>query len=153
MESDRVKWIVKNDFTVPNECCISALSRPGVWIHERRDLDLTKVLQSIAPCERVADAEWYSINGSKFAYCNSCQYCKKIYEVNQEQVFWNRLQVSRGSLLLTGIQKNDDGRTIKVKFHMYPLHVYTAHMYTIWIFVNTSRPPGNYFDQDCSLRT
>lgn len=145
--------MISDDFTMTNKFCISALSRSGVRIHERRDLNLTKILQSIAPCERVVDTEWHSINGSKFAHCNTCQDCKKISEVNREQVFWNRLQVARGSLVLTAIQENDDGRTIRVKVHIkasgkslgrdVEANMVSVQMYTIWIFVNTSRPPGN----------
>ena len=122
-------------------------------IHEGRDLNLTKILQSVVQCERAVDIEWYSIDGNKFAYCNTCQDCKKLSEVNREHVFWNRLQVTRDSLLLTAIQESDDGRTIKVKVHLeasgksagrdFEASMESAHMYTIWIFVNTSRPPGN----------
>lgn len=122
-------------------------------IHERRDLNLTKILQSLVQCERAVDIEWYSINGSKFVYCSTCQDCKKISEVNRGHAFWNRLQVTRDSLLLTAIQESDDGRTIRVKVHMKASgksvgrdveeNMESAHMYTIWIFVNTSRPPGN----------
>lgn len=123
-----------------------------MWIQERRDLNLTTFLLSILPCERVAHIGWYSINGSKFAHCNSCQDCKKISEGNRELVFWNRLQVTRGSLLLTAIQENDDGRTIRIKVHMkkseestgrdVKANMESVHTYTLWIFVNTSCPPG-----------
>ena len=140
------------NFTVPDKCCIFALSRPGVWIQERRDLNLTTFLLSILPCERVAHIGWYGVNGSKFAYCNSCQDCNKMSDGNREPVFWNRLQVTGGSLLLTAIQENDDGRTIRIKVHMkksgestgrdFEANMESAQTYTLWIFVNTSRPRG-----------
>ncbi|XP_020610627.1 uncharacterized protein LOC110049182 isoform X2 [Orbicella faveolata] len=85
------------------------------------------------------------------AKCVRIQGCKKISEVNREQVFWNRLQVTRGSLLLTAVQESDDGRTIRMKVDMkapgkssgrnVEANMESAHMYTIWIFVNTSRSP------------
>lgn len=122
-------------------------------IHEHRDLNLTKILQSFVQCERAVDIEWYSINGSKFVHCSTCQDCKNISEVNRGHVFWSRLKVARGSLLLTAIRGSDDGWTIRVKVHMkasgksagrdVEANMESAHMYTIWIFVNTSRPPGN----------
>lgn len=127
-----------------------------MWIQERRDLDLTKTLQSIAPCERVVDVEWYITDTSKFASCNSCQDCKKISEHKRVQDFWNRLRVTRGSLLLTAIQEDDNDLTIRVKVEVKASGKFTgrdvesAHMFTIKIFVNTSSPPGIYSDQVCS---
>lgn len=127
-----------------------------MWIQERRDLNLTKILQSIAPCERVVHVEWYNINSSKFASCNSCQDCKKTSEDKRVQVFWNRLRVTRGSLLLTAIQEGDNDLSIRVKIEVKASgkstgrDVGSVHMYTIKIFVNTSSPPGIYSDQVCS---
>lgn len=100
-------------------------------------------------CERVVDIDLFNVNGSRFAYCNSCQACTKTNSTDGNHlmpVFWNRLRVKRGSLLLTGIQENDDGRTIKVKVHMQtPRRDNGTNMdYTLTIFVNSSRgSPGN----------
>ncbi|KAL9971986.1 hypothetical protein ACROYT_G018217 [Oculina patagonica] len=130
-----------------------------MWIQKGRDLNLTRILPSMLSCERVVDIEWYSINGSKFAYCNSCQGCKKTKSAydNHIPVFWNRLQVARGSLLLTRIQENDDGLTIRVEVHLKTsdkpagrylgINKESVHQYTIRILVNLSRDPaGNYSD-------
>lgn len=143
----------RKEYFLSNTCYIFSLSPSGVRIHEHRDLNLTKILQSFVQCERAVDIEWYSINGSKFAHCSTCQDCKKISQVNREHVFWSRLQVTRYSLLLTAIQASDDGRTIRVKVHKkasgksagrdVEANMESAHMYRIWIFVNTSRPTGN----------
>ncbi|KAL9971990.1 hypothetical protein ACROYT_G018221 [Oculina patagonica] len=125
-----------------------------VWIQKGRDLNLTRILLSMLSCERVVDIEWYSINGSKFAYCNSCQGCKKTKSTydNHLPVLWNRLQVARGSLLLTRIQDNDDGLTIRVEVHVKTsgkpagkylgINIESVRQYTIRILVNLSRDPA-----------
>ncbi|KAL9971980.1 hypothetical protein ACROYT_G018211 [Oculina patagonica] len=131
-----------------------------VWIQKGRDLNLTRILLSMLSCERVVDIEWYSINGSKFAYCKSCQSCTKTNSTDGNHLvpaFWNRLQVTGGSLLLTGIQENNDGLAIRVKVYVKTsgkpadrdlgIDIASVHEYTIRIFVNISRgPPGNYPD-------
>ena len=122
-------------------------------IQRGRDLNLTRILLSMISCERVIDIEWYNINESRFAYCSSCQNCTKTNSTDGNHlvpVFWNRLQVTRGSLVLTGIQENDDGSTIRVKVHVKTVvrpagrdlgaNMESVHEYTIWIFVNS---PGN----------
>ncbi|XP_078371308.1 uncharacterized protein LOC144654950 [Oculina patagonica] len=128
-----------------------------VWIQKGRDLNLTRILLSMLSCERVVDIEWYSINGSKFAYCKSCQSCTKTNSTDGNHLvpaFWNRLQVTGGSLLLTGIQENNDGLAIRVKVYVKTsgkpadrdlgIDIASVHEYTIRIFVNISRgPPAN----------
>ena len=122
-------------------------------IQEGRNLNLTSILLSMISCQRVIDIEWYNINGTRFAYCSSCQNCTKTNSTDGNHlvpVFWNRLQVTRGSLLLTEFQENDDGSTIRVKVHVktygkpagrdFGGNVESVYEYTIWIFVN---PPGN----------
>ncbi|KAL9983645.1 hypothetical protein ACROYT_G005848 [Oculina patagonica] len=124
-----------------------------VRIQEGRDLNLTKILLMNflhGECERVVDIEWYDINESRFAYCGSCQVCTKTRDSNHSVPdFWNRLQVRRGSLLLSRIQDNDNGRKFKVKVHTKPpkgsakrdidTKMETVHVYRIWIFVDSSR--------------
>ncbi|KAL9971982.1 hypothetical protein ACROYT_G018213 [Oculina patagonica] len=124
-----------------------------VWIQKGRDLNLTRILLSMLSCERVVDIDWYSINGSKFAYCNSCQGCTKTKSTddNHIPVLWNRLQVARGLLLLTRIQESDDGLTVRVEVHLktsgkltgrdFSTKKESVRQYTIRILVNISRGP------------
>lgn len=120
-----------------------------MWIPKGRDLHLTRVLLNMLSCERVVRIDLFNVNGSRFAYCNSCQACTKTNSTDGNHlmpVFWNRLRVKRGSLLLTDIHENDDGLTIKVKVHMQtPRRDNATNMdYTLTIFVNSSRgSPGN----------
>ena len=111
-------------------------------MQEGRDINLTEILLlNSLPCERVIDIEWYSINGSRFAHCNSCQLCTITSDRNHPVPgFWNRLQVTSGSLLLTGIQYNDNGLKLRVTAHLKiasdsdkPL------VFRIWIFVDSGR--------------
>ena len=109
-------------------------------IQEGRDLNLTSILLSMISCEREIEIVWYTIHVRRFAFC-SCQYCVKTESTDGNHlvsVFWNRLQVTRGSLMLTGIQKNDDRRTIRVV--VFDKITFIPVLYTIWIFVN---PAGN----------
>ncbi|XP_078358605.1 uncharacterized protein LOC144643276 [Oculina patagonica] len=126
-----------------------------VRIQEGRDLNLTKILlMNLSPseCQRVVDIEWYDINGSRFAHCGSCQVCRNTTDSKHPvPVFWNRLQVRRGSLLLTGIQHSDNDLEIKVKIHFespaakstkrdnIDKNMETAQVYRIWIFVKSPR--------------
>lgn len=126
------------------------LAHAGVWIPKGRDLNFTRILQNMLSCERVVDIYLFNVNGSRFAYCNSCQGCTKTNSTDGNHlmpVFWNRLRVKRGSLLLTDIQENDGGLTIKVKVHRQtPRRDNGTIMdYTLRIFVNSSRgSPGNF---------
>ncbi len=110
---------------------------------------------SPSECKRVVDIEWYDINGSRFAHCGSCQVCRNTTDSKHPvPVFWNRLQVTRGSLLLTGIQLSDNELKIKVKIHFeshakstkrdIDKNMETLQVYRIWIFVKSRRgSPGN----------
>ena len=122
-------------------------------IQKGHDLNLTRILLSLISCERVVEVEWFNRNRSRFAYCSSCQNCTTTSSNDGNHlvpVFWNRLQVTRGSLLLNGIQDNDDGRTIRVVVFMKAsgkpngkdvgADMISVNLYTIGIFVNH---PGN----------
>lgn len=121
---------------------------------------------SMFPCERLQDIEWYDINGSEFANCTSCQPCVKLNDTAgnyPSPVFWNRLQVTRGSLVLTGIQKGDDRLRIGLRVHVKPsaksvgkdveIQTESVHEYTVRIFVIASgRLQGNNSDLVFNLK-
>lgn len=100
-------------------------------------------------CAHVVEIEWYDVNRSRFAHCRSCQSCRKTNDTvgnHSVPVFWNRLQIIRGSLLLTTIQDSDNKSKIRIKIHTKtpPNNMETASVDTISIFVDTSRgSPGN----------
>ncbi|KAL9983646.1 hypothetical protein ACROYT_G005849 [Oculina patagonica] len=142
------------DHSTPPSRCVYEVNFTAqcVRLQEGRDLNLTKILLMNFlhdECERVVDIEWYSINESRFAYCGSCQVCTKTRDGNHSVPdFWNRLQVRRGSLLLTRIQDNDNRRKFRVKVHTKPpkgsakryigTKMETVQVYRIWIFVDSS---------------
>lgn len=127
-------------------------------IQEGHDLNLTNILINLLPCKRVVDIEWCNINRSRFAYCNACQNCKVTKDSNHPvPVFWNRLQVTSGSLALTGIQNSDNNREITVQVHLKSssqlakrdinTNMEEPRVYTIRILVNSGHDsPGNYSD-------
>lgn len=83
------------------------------------DVNLTKVMRNMLPWEQVVDVEMYNANGYKFGYCNTQIGCRKSTDGNHlVPVLWNRLQLKRDSLLLTGIKKSDDRLEIRVKVHL-----------------------------------
>ena len=129
---------------------VSSLSHVGVWIEQGRDLNLTKILlMNEIQCAHVVDIEWYDVNGSRFAHCRSCQSCEKTNDTRGNHPvpgFWNRVQIIRGSLLLTTIQDSDNKSKIRIKIHTKTPtnNNERPSAYTIQIFVHTSRgSPGN----------
>ena len=87
------------------ELNISSLSGVGVRIEQGRNLNLTKtLLMNKIQCAHVVDIEWCDGNGNEFAVCNSCQRCIKRKDT-REPDFWNRVQIIRGSLMLTTIRR------------------------------------------------
>ncbi|KAL9983642.1 hypothetical protein ACROYT_G005845 [Oculina patagonica] len=118
---------------------------------EAADVNLTRVLRNMLPWKQVVDIEVYYTN-ERFAYCNTGG-CTKVNDSHDPvPVFWNRLQVNHGSLLLTGIEENDNGREIKVTVHLKAspddskakraAGMQTVRVYTLKIFVlNSSQEP------------
>lgn len=68
------------------------------------------------PWEHVVDVEMYNTNKTQFAYCNP-DGCAKVND-SRNSVFWNRLRIKQGSLLLTGIEESDDGLEFRVTVHL-----------------------------------
>ena len=121
------------------------LSFVAVLIQEGLDGNLTGYLINLVQCAHGAEIDWYSDGGCKFAHCNSCHDCKETSGANHlEPVFRDRLQYTRGSLLLTGIQASDDGLELRVKVRMKASRksvvavAESLHLYTIRIFVKRS---------------
>lgn len=118
----------------------------ALLIQEGLDVNLTAYLLNLERCEHVAEIEWYNDHGCKFANCNSCHYCEETPDANNlASVFRNRLQYTRGSLLLTGIQGSDDGLKIRIKVSMKASRGMVAvaksiHVYTLLLFVYTVSP-------------
>ena len=67
--------------------------------------------------KHVEDIELYDTMGAKqkFAYCNgTTRQCTLV----KPPSFWSRLTQKHDSILLTGIQKDDEGLGITVKIHL-----------------------------------
>ena len=121
-------------------------------IQEGLDVNLTEYLINLVNCEHGAEIDWYSDGGCKFAHCNSCHDCKETSDANHLQpVFRDRLQYTRGSLLLNGIQRSDDGLKLRIKVRKKASRksvlavAESLHVHTIVIFVKRSvntDPPG-----------
>ena len=100
------------------------------------------------------DMEFFDVNGTKFGYCNTEQCTTEVKKIaNNPKLNWaNRFDVTGGALVLTGIQKDDDCREIRVKVHLNSKgksrrasrsNMESVCIETVWILVNTSL--GNYF--------
>lgn len=83
------------------------------------DVNLTKYLTRIVTWKHVQDIELYDIVGAiqKFAYCSDTMRCLLAKGVDSSPVFWNRLKQKNDSILLTGIQEDDEGLEMEVKIH------------------------------------
>jgi len=121
INTPRVVKIHYSNFTV----CIRA--------QKASDVNFTKVSGNILPWQRVVDIEFYDTNKSKLAYCHTSNCIKEsIGSSDAVPVFWNRLRVKHGSLLLTRINESDDELEIRVKVH---LNDDSARVYTFEILV------------------
>lgn len=115
-----------------------------MWTEQGHNLNLTKILlMNEIQCAYVVDIEWYDGNGNRFAYCNSCQRCTKTNNTGGNHpvaIFWSRVQIIRGSLMLTTIQDGDNKSKIIIKIHSKtpPNNMETPSTHTIQIFVHTS---------------
>lgn len=122
-------------------------------IQKGRDLNLTSILLNLLPCKHgVVDIDLLDVNKRKFAYCSTCQTCTQTNNSDYNHplpLFWNRLRVTRGALMLTAIQDSDDRSEFRVHVQMTEesagRNVYTFHRYAVRIFVTSVRDsPGNY---------
>ena len=95
-------------------------------------MNFTRVLQNILPWQQVEDIEFFDSNKSKLAYCHTSNCVKESIDGSDAvPIFWNRLRVSRGSLLLT-VRESDNGLETRVKVH---LNDNSALLYTLKILV------------------
>ena len=104
--------------------------------------NLTKFLRDKLPCDQVIDLRFTDANSNEIAYCNTKQCTKTVNKNgNDPSLNWtNRFDETGGALVLTDIQKADNGREIRVKAHSAPHSgsgVGKVHLETIWILVNT----------------
>jgi len=121
---------------------VASLILSGIRDKKASDVNFTRVLRNILPWQQVADMEFYGSNKRKLAYCHTSNCTKEtIDDSDAVPVFWNRLQVKQGSLLLTSILESDDEREFRVKVHLTDDSVLG---YSIKILVVNSSQ-GNYY--------
>lgn len=120
---------------------VASLILSGIRDQKASDVNFTRVLRNILPWQQVADMEFYDSNKRKIAYCHRSNCTKETIDGSDAApVFWNRLQVKQGSLLLTSILESDDEREFRVKVHLTDDSILG---YTLKILVNGSQ--GNYY--------
>jgi len=102
------------------------------------NVNLTRQLTKIVPWELVQDIHLYDTMGAKemFAYCGNFG-CILKKEVQSPPRFWNRLREKCSSILLTGIQEDDEGLEMRVTIQ---LNVSAYRPFTLRIRLNA--PPG-----------
>ena len=90
----------------------------STWLDGR--LNLTRVLFDIYPPEQLVVIELFDANGTRFAYIDTERGTTANMGNNKRPMpaFWSRLKVIDGSLMLTGIQKKDNGTKIISKAHL-----------------------------------
>ena len=104
---------------------------------------MTKFLSDKLPWDQVIDMKFTDANANKIAHCNTKQ-CTITVNKNGNDPFINwtkRFDVKGGALVLTDIQKADDGREIRVEVQSGSA-LGKVHIEKIWILVNTSS--GNH---------
>ena len=82
-------------------------------------VNLTRHLTKIVAWKHVQDIYLYDTMDTKeeFAYCGSLR-CMLKKGVKSPPRFWNRLKEKRHSILLTGIQEDDEGLEMRMKIHL-----------------------------------
>ena len=136
---------------MPNNFASSLLPL-GVKTKIDGKLNLTRVLFDIYPPEQLIEISLYDANRTKFAYIhNDLGGTTKVANSNRPMpAFWSRLKVISGSLMLTGIQKKDNGTKIISKAQLTDIMTKRARrskmsgpplVKTIQILVHS---PGNF---------
>ena len=114
----------------------------GIRAQKAANVNFTRVLRNILPWQQEVDIEFRDTNESRFTYCHTSNCTKEqIDSSDVVPVFWNRLQVKHGSLLLTRIEDSDDELEIGVKVHLNDYSV-PVRSYTLKILV-VNGPEGN----------
>lgn len=122
-----------------------------IWTRMGADVNLTGHLNRIVTWKNVEDIELYDTMGEKqkFANCNGAtRQCKLEKPVGSPPSFWSRLERIYDSILLTGIQEDDEGLGMRVKIHLTSSVHWT---FTLRIRLNTSQ--GSPQGPDVSLST
>lgn len=111
------------------------------------DVNLTRHLTRLVTWKHVADIELYDTMGAKqkFAYCKgSTRQCTLLEKpVDSPPRFWSRLKQKNYSILLTGIQENDDDLEIIVKIHS-PRSIHTTFTLRIRLDTPQGSPQGKF---------
>ena len=86
------------------------------------DVNLTRHLTRIVTWKHVRDIELYHTVGTKqkFAYCSGTGTIRCTLEkgIKSPPRFQNRLKEKYYSILLTGVQEDDEGQNMRVKIHV-----------------------------------
>ena len=107
------------------------------------DVNLTRHLARIVTWKHVQDIHLYDTMGAKqkFAYCSGTMRCTLENDVKSPPRFWNRLNYDEkyNSILLTGIQEDDEGLEMRVKIHSKR----SAHQ-SFTLRIRLDAPQGNF---------
>ena len=90
----------------------------GIWTHVGADVNLTRHLTRAVTWKHVKDIELYDTVGAKFAYCSGTRHCTLEKGVKSPPKFQNRLKEKYFSIILTGMQEDDEGLEIRVEIHL-----------------------------------
>lgn len=96
----------------------------GIWTQIGADVNLTRHLADMVPRSHVEDVELYDAMDEKsnFAICSGTMTDCRLRKVQRPPKYWNRLKQKGSSILLTGIQEDDESLEIKVKIHFEQGH-------------------------------
>jgi len=95
-----------------------------VWTWKDANLNFTSVMFNMYPVEQVVEIEVFDSKGTKFAHLNNELRAAVGLKGSHRSMpyFWNRLTVTDGALMLTGIQMEDNGLEIRAEWHLTPLN-------------------------------
>ncbi|XP_068743399.1 uncharacterized protein [Montipora capricornis] len=118
-----------------------------VWTRLQGNLNLSQVFLGQYPLEQLKEIQLLDENGTYFAYMHTRNGASLNVTDDRSLMppYWNRLKITRGSLILSGITKADNGTTIRSKAFLNDPAIKTSigsvSVKTIRIFVFNSTAP------------
>ncbi|XP_068743397.1 uncharacterized protein [Montipora capricornis] len=148
---DRVQFLLEvffDDNTVLRQSFEVNFTDVCVWTWLQANLNLSEVFLGQYPPEQLKEIQLFDANGTNIAYLHTVNGASLKVTDNSRLMpaYWNRLKITSGSLIFSGIIKADNGTTIRSKAFLNGPTMRTSIgsvvVKTIRIFVFNSTAPG-----------
>ncbi|XP_068746192.1 uncharacterized protein [Montipora capricornis] len=150
-KKDRVQFLLEvffDDNTVLRHSFEVNFTDVCVWTWLQANLNLSEVFLGQYPPKQLKEIQLFDANGTNIAYLHTVNGAslKVIDNSRLMPAYWNRLKITSGSLIFSGIIKADNGTTIRSKAFLngptMGTSIGSVVVKTIRIFVFNSTAPG-----------